>query len=241
MSERTKHAETKTAHDAPETKSDPVGTPNNPSHEIFTVANVITFCRFILTAVFLVLFIRRESETRVFALACYAIAASTDFLDGQIARRTQTVSWLGKVMDPIMDRFLLATGVIGLMVTGELPAWVAVYVILRDVYLGIGALILRRYTPRPLDVVYIGKVATALLMSGFVDLLIGAPIVNGLGIVDVSWLPGLNAQPAAIGIFLVYLGVICSVITTCIYTYQGICIRRDALGRKRTEAEGSCR
>jgi cardiolipin synthase len=65
--------------------------------------------------------------------------------------------------------------------------------------------------------------------------------VNGLGIVDVSWLPGLNAQPAAIGIFLVYLGVICSVITTCIYTYQGICIRRDALGRKRTEAEGSCR
>lgn len=236
MSERIEHAKSSVELEKEsESQTDPVGTPNNPSHEIFTVANVITFCRFVLTVAFLVLFIQRESGTRTLALICYAIAASTDFLDGQIARRTQTVSWLGKIMDPIMDRFLLATGVVGLMVTGELPLWVAVYVILRDVYLGIGALILRRYTARPLDVVYIGKVATALLMAGFVDLLIAAPIVPGLGIVNVPWLPGLNSEPAAIGIFLVYLGVICSVITTIVYTYKGILIRKKAL-EKRLEA-----
>ena len=207
----------------------PLGSSNNPSSEIFTVANFITLCRFILTLVFLVLFIQHDEATRGIALACYAVAACTDFLDGQVARRTQTVSWLGKVMDPIMDRFLLFTGVLGLMVTGEVPVWVAVFVVTRDAYLAVAALILRRYQKRPLDVIYIGKIATALLMAGFVDLLVAVPVVQGLGIVDVAWLPGLNTTPAAIGIFLVYLGIVCSTIAATVYTCQGLSIRKAYL------------
>ena len=90
--------------------TDPVGTPNNPSHKLLTVANVITFCRLFLTIAFLVVFVQRTN--RYLALSFYVIAAVTDFLDGQVARRTQTVSWLGKIMDPLMDRILLFTGVL---------------------------------------------------------------------------------------------------------------------------------
>lgn len=205
----------------------PVGTSQNPSHKVVTVANFITLCRFALTIAFLVLFVNHGS--RVVALCCYAIAAVTDFLDGQVARRTQTVSWVGKIMDPIMDRVLLFTGVLGLMITGELPIWVAVFVIGRDAYLAVGAMILRRYRKRPVDVVYIGKVTTALLMAGFVDLLLDVPQVNGLGLTSVSWLPGLNSTPAALGIFFVYAGIVCSTITAVIYTREGLAIRRTAL------------
>ena len=159
------------------------------------------------------------------ALACYAVAAVTDFLDGQIARRTQTVSWLGKIMDPVMDRVLLFTGVLGLLFHGELPLWVPVFVIGRDVYLAIGGAVLQRYRKRPVDVVYIGKIATALLMFGFCDLLLGAPVVSGLGLVGASWLPGLNAEPAAIGIFFVYAGCACSFVTACVYTKKGLEVR----------------
>ena len=74
------------------TITDPVGSSNNPSNAIFTVANVITFCRLILTIVFLVLF--SKGVNRLIALGFYVSAAVTDFLEGQIARRTQTVSWL---------------------------------------------------------------------------------------------------------------------------------------------------
>lgn len=217
------------------TATDPVGTPNNPSHQILTVANLITVCRFVLTMVFLALFV--NGGNRLVALSCYAIAAITDFLDGQVARRTQTVSWLGKVMDPIMDRVLLFTGVLGLMVTGELPVWVAVFVIGRDAYLAVGALLVRRYRKRPIDVVYIGKVTTALLMAGFVDLLVGIPKVGGLGIVSASWLPGLNSTSAAFGIFFVYIGIICSTITAIIYTREGLAIRRKALDAQAAHAK----
>lgn len=205
----------------------PEGTSQNPSHQVVTVANFITLCRFALTIVFLVLFVNHGS--RVVALCCYAIAAITDFLDGQVARRTQTVSWVGKIMDPIMDRVLLFTGVLGLMITGELPVWVAVFVIGRDAYLAVGAMILRRYRKRPVDVVYIGKVTTALLMAGFVDLLLDVPQVSGLGLVSVGWLPGLNATSAALGIFFVYAGIVCSTITAIIYTREGLAIRKAAL------------
>ena len=204
----------------------PVGTSENPSTQVLTVANVITFCRLGLTAVFLVLFV--GGQHRALALACYVVAATTDFLDGQIARRTQTVSWLGKIMDPIMDRVLLFTGVLGLLIVGDLPLWVPVFVIGRDVYLGIGGLILQHFRRRPIDVVYVGKAATALLMFGFCDLLLGVPVIEGLGLVDVSWLPGLNAHDAALGIFFVYAGIVCSIITAFVYTAKGIQVIRQS-------------
>ena len=205
----------------------PVGTSGNPSTDILTLANVITFCRLGLTCAFLVLF--AGGTHRTLALVCYVVAATTDFLDGQIARRTQTVSWLGKIMDPIMDRVLLFTGVIGLLIVGELPAWVPVFVIGRDVYLALGGMVLQRYQKRPVDVSYVGKAATALLMFGFCDLLLGLPRIEGLGLVDVPWLPGLNDQGAALGILFVYAGVVYSAATALIYTREGIALRRRAL------------
>lgn len=200
--------------------TDPVGTPNNPSTQIFTVANVITFCRLLLTFAFLYLFI--TGSNRMLALVLYAVAASTDFFDGQIARRTQTVSWVGKIMDPIMDRVLLFTGVLGLVATGELPLWMAVFVIGRDVYLAIGAQILQHYRRRPIDVVFVGKLTTALLMIGFCDLLLGIPVLQGTNLVTVSWLPLLNGESAALGMVFVYLGLVFSTITAVVYTIEGV-------------------
>jgi len=181
---------------------------NQVASQIFTVANVITFCRLILTIIFLVLF--STGGNRWVALGCYVTAAVTDFLDGQVARRTQTVSWLGKIMDPIMDRVLLITGVLGLLIIGELPLWIPLFVIGRDVF------------------VFVGKAATAFLMTGFSLLLLGIPVVSGLGLVNVSWLPGLNSESSALGIFFVYIGIVFSAITAIVYTGEAAKIVKDS-------------
>lgn len=198
----------------------PVGSSNNPSHEIFTWANAITFARLLLTCIFFALFCLRIA--RGFALACYAIAAITDFLDGQVARRTQTVSWLGKIMDPIMDRVLLTAGVLGLVVTSEVPAWIAFYVIGRDAILAVGALLLKKHDLRPLDVIFTGKIATACLMAGFCDMLLGEPIMPALRLIPYAGFPGLNAEPSVWGICLIYVGILFSIYTFAIYMKQGI-------------------
>ena len=203
-------------------KKELIGTSDYPSNKIFTISNFITFTRLVLTFVFLYLFI--SNENRYVALVIYAIAASTDWLDGQIARMTKTVSWLGKMMDPVVDRCLLFTGVVGLVGKGELPVWVCIAIIGRDVYLALGNLIVRRYHRRPIDVVYTGKIATALLMSGFTLMLLGLPVLDGLGFVPsaITWLPGLNGDSAPLGIFFVYVGVVFSLLTGVIYTAKVI-------------------
>lgn len=202
-------------------KKELIGTSDYPSNKIFTISNFITFLRLILTGVFLYLFV--TDYNRYVALTIYAVAASTDWLDGQIARMTKTVSWLGKTLDPIVDRALLFTGVVGLVARGELPLWICLVIIGRDVYLLLGGLVVRRYHKRPIDVVLIGKLATALLMSGFTLMLLGLPILDGLNLVptSVTWLPGLNGTDAPFGIFFVYAGVCCSLLTGVVYTIKG--------------------
>lgn len=208
-------------------KKELIGTSDYPSNKIFTISNVITFTRLILTFVFLYLFI--TNENRYIALIIYAIAASTDWMDGQIARMTKTVSWLGKMMDPVVDRALLFTGVLGLVGRGELPLWVCVAIIGRDAYLACGNMIVHRFHKRPIDVVYTGKIATALLMSGFTLMLLGLPVVEGPSLFgsSASAFPGLNGHEAPLGIFFVYLGVVFSLITAVVYTIKGaLAIRR---------------
>ena len=202
----------------------PVGTPENPSHEIVTLPNVITFLRLVLTFVFLYLFVTgSEGTERTVAVVVYAVAACTDWVDGLLARATQTVTWTGKVLDPIVDRALLFTGVLGLALRGELPAWIAVVLVLRDVYLFCGGAVLQHFfRRRPVDVIYLGKVTTALLMTGFCFMMLGVPVLNGFGWVSVPWLPLLNDQPGCIGLLFIYPAVITSLATAAIYTHKAI-------------------
>ena len=209
----------------------PVGSSDNPSNKILTVANGVTLSRMVLTIVFLVMFSLRIN--RVASIVIYIVAACTDWMDGQIARRTQTVSWFGKLLDPVCDRLLLFTGVLGLVITGELPAWVAVLIIGRDIYLAIGSRIVARFHERPIDVVYVGKIATALLMTGFSFLLLGAPVIEGLNLVSASWLPGLNDVGGSIGLLFIYGGCIFSLLTAYVYTAEGVAIVRESKRRKK--------
>lgn len=218
-------------------KKELIGTSDYPSNKIFTISNIITFSRLVLTGVFLYLFV--TDNNRYVALAIYAIAASTDWLDGQIARMTKTVSWLGKILDPIVDRALLFCGVVGLVAHGELPLWICLAIVGRDIYLFLGNFVVKRYHKRPIDVVFIGKLATALLMSGFTLMLLGLPVLDGLRIVpdSVSWLPGLNSTPVPLGIFFVYFGVCCSLLTGLAYTVKGLSAIRQAVQHPEDEDE----
>ena len=216
-------------------KKELIGTSDYPSNKIFTISNFITFTRLILTFVFLYLFV--SDNNRMVALVIYALAASTDWMDGQIARMTKTVSWLGKMMDPFVDRALLFTGVLGLVVRGELPIWVCVLVIGRDIYLALGNLVVRRYHKRPIDVVYTGKIATALLMSGVSLMLLGLPVVDGVAWfrASLTMFPGLNGTPVPLGIYFVYLGVCFSMLTGVIYTIKGAQAIKKALDHPEDE------
>ena len=152
----------------------------------------------------------------------FALAAGTDWIDGQIARRTNQVSKLGQLLDPAVDRILMIVGVAGLFIVGRLPLWIIVFVVARDLLLLVGgAYLLKRWKKR-VAVVYPGKVATTLLFVGFAALLLNWPVLTGFGVVDVSWLPGLNSDPYSWGIWFVYAGMILALFTTIYYVVAAL-------------------
>lgn len=205
------------------------GTQNDPINKVLTVPNLITFVRFLLIPLFLWLFLGAHAELA--ALVVFVIAACTDWVDGQVARHTGQVSKLGQLFDPFVDRFLLAAGVIAVCVEGRLPLWVLVVLICRDLILLVESricLYLMNDVPR---VSYVGKFATTFLLLGFSLLLLGVPQVSGLGLVDAAWLPGWGSEPALLGIWFVYAGVVLSVTVFCIYQYRGV---RDVVRFRRT-------
>lgn len=203
------------------------GTPDDPLDAVFTVSNVITFARLCLVPVFFVVLM---GENNVLACVLFAVAASTDFLDGMIARRTNTVSVLGRMLDPCVDRLLMISGVLGVLLLGRLPLWIVVLVLARDIVMILGYIILlRRYDIR-IDVIYAGKVCTTLFFIGFAALLLNWPVLAGLGITTISWLPGFNADPYSWGIWFVYAGLILSVFTTGHYVSAALRQYRRACG-----------
>ena len=178
-----------------------------------------------MAPVYLVLLSRGENAA---AAILFGIAASTDFVDGQIARRTHTVSKLGRLLDPAVDRVLMITAVFGLMLVGRLPVWIVVVVLLRDLLLLIGgAFLLQHYNVR-VAVIYPGKFATTFLFVGFAGLLLNVPQVAGLGVCDIAWLPGLNSLTWSWGIWPVYAGLFLGVFTTTYYVVKGFQGMREA-------------
>ena len=106
---------------------------------------------------------------------------------------------LGKAIDPLVDRLLIASAVVGLYLEGRLPMWIVLVLAGRDLYLLAGAWVLARAGARRSEVIYIGKVTTALLLIGFSDLILNWPLVPGLGLVESPALPGFGSAPAALG------------------------------------------
>ena len=202
------------------------------SNRIFTVPNVISFIRLCLVPVFFVLLFNGFDLA---ATLLFAIAAGTDWVDGQIARRTHQVSRLGQLLDPAVDRILMISGVVGLFAVGRLPLWVILIVIARDLLLlGGGAYLLKRWHTR-VAVIYPGKVATTLLFVGFAALLLNWPILQGLGMVDAAWLPGFNFEPYSWGIWFVYAGLLLALATTAYYVVAALIKIREAKAAQGTE------
>ena len=194
------------------------------SSKIFTIPNLISFVRLCLVPIFLVLLFNGYNLMATFL---FALAAGTDWVDGQIARRTNSVSKLGQLLDPVVDRILMIAGVAGLFFVGRLPFWIIAIVLIRDLLLLMGgAVLIKRYHIR-VPVVYAGKVATTLLFVGFAGLLLNWPLLNGLGLVDVTWLPGFSSDIYSWGIWFVYVGVVLALVTTLHYLVSALAQIRE--------------
>ena len=136
--------------------------PEPTSSAVFTIPNLLSFLRILLIPVFVALIVHEPTTTA--GLLLFGAVVATDWVDGWVARRTGQVSELGKVLDPTADRLAIAAGLIALVVRDVFPLWAALLILVRDVaILIVGGTVLATRHVR-LEVRFIGKVATFMLM-----------------------------------------------------------------------------
>ncbi|CAJ0540661.1 Ff.00g076620.m01.CDS01 [Fusarium sp. VM40] len=118
--------------------------PSRPAavlHEdIYTLPNILTFTRLAAAPVigYLVL-----HDQHAWAVGLFAYAGITDLLDGWIARRWDSKTVVGTVIDPMADKTLMTILTVCLAVKGALPIWCAGIILGRDVGLAISAIYYR--------------------------------------------------------------------------------------------------
>src|SRR5215475_5078467 len=95
-------------------------------------ANRITLSRLALTVFFVVALNSSWPYARTTALIIFLIAGLTDFVDGEIARRYGVITNFGKLMDPLVDKIMMAAAFISLVPLKAAPAWAATTVVARD-------------------------------------------------------------------------------------------------------------
>ncbi|KPU43889.1 CDP-diacylglycerol--glycerol-3-phosphate 3-phosphatidyltransferase [Oxobacter pfennigii] len=96
------------------------------------LANKLTILRIILIPVFLILLTLKVQYGVYLATAVFIIAALTDKLDGYIARTRNQITTLGKFMDPLADKLLVAAALISLLELQKLSTWVVLVIIARE-------------------------------------------------------------------------------------------------------------
>jgi len=143
--------------------------------------NLLTFLRILMIPLVLVFLENGSPQACYWAAIVYSLAAITDLLDGWLARRRGLVSVLGKFLDPLADKLIVAAVLVWMVSMGRIPAWIVVVLLSRE--LTITAL--RGVASSEGLIISAGaggKLKTAFQMVGIILLIVGYPYHFTLGL-----------------------------------------------------------
>lgn len=124
------------------------------SGRVFTLSNLISFSRFLVAIPVIYLHIQNDYQYDTTIIVLILYAGISDYLDGLVARKTNTVSEVGKMIDPISDKLCAAALFIYTVWLGWVPPWFLILNVFRDSFIMIGSSFIK---------IKYGKVAMSIL------------------------------------------------------------------------------
>jgi len=174
---------------------------------LLTLPNVLTGFRFALIPPLIILFSVKQSITiEMLCFIIFTTAALTDFVDGWAARKYHIETVLGKLMDPLADKVLVATALIMLIPLGKISAWVCLLIISREIIVT-GLRGLAATTGKVVAAGSIGKIKSNFQYFGL------GFLIFPLGVLPVPY-------QHEIGTVLIYISLILALWSAVVYTYN---------------------
>ncbi|WP_405139782.1 MULTISPECIES: CDP-diacylglycerol--glycerol-3-phosphate 3-phosphatidyltransferase [unclassified Nocardia] len=171
---------------------------------LMNIANILTILRILIVPIFLAALFAADGHNahwRWGAAALFGVAAITDRIDGQLARKYGLVTDFGKLADPIADKALIGAALIGLSMLGDLPWWMTIVIVARE--LGVTLLRLAVVRRGVIPAGRGGKLKT--LVQSVAIAVILLPLSGGF---------------ASAGMALMYVAVVLTVVTGLDYVVQ---------------------
>jgi CDP-diacylglycerol--glycerol-3-phosphate 3-phosphatidyltransferase len=137
---------------------------------VWTVPNALSVLRLLGVPLFLWLLLGPQADG--WAVVVLMVAGATDWLDGKLARALGQSSKLGALLDPAADRLYIVATLVAFVLREVVPLWVVAVLVGRELVLGLALLLLRAHGYPPLQVHYLGKAATFILLYAFPLLLL---------------------------------------------------------------------
>ncbi|RPF22096.1 CDP-diacylglycerol--glycerol-3-phosphate 3-phosphatidyltransferase [Myceligenerans xiligouense] len=187
----------------------------NDAPSPWNVANYVTMVRIAMVPFFAWALLVEGGESvtwRIVATILFVVAALSDKVDGYLARSRGLITDLGKLLDPIADKFLVGTALVLLWwPLGELPWWVPTVILVRELGITLMRMAVLKYEVMPAS--RGGKLKTVLQAVAITAFL----LPHG----DLPWL-------TVIAWIVMAAAVVVTVVTGVDYAYQGWRIRRSA-------------
>ena len=101
--------------------------------QILSLPNGLTVIRVLAIPFILILLYNPERSYQIMTAVIFLLAAVTDTLDGYFARKRRMVTTLGKFLDPMADKLLIVTALIGLITARGLPVWMVIVIVGREI------------------------------------------------------------------------------------------------------------
>ena len=142
--------------------------------------NKLTILRIILVPVFMFFLILSNDYpqyAQISALIVFIIAASTDGLDGYLARKNNIITTFGKIIDPLADKLLISAALISFVSLGKISAWAAIIIIGRELAVT-GLRVVAASEGIVISASIWGKLKTILQISAIIVLLLNPNIIN---------------------------------------------------------------
>jgi len=140
------------------------------SDRVLTLPNLLSVVRLLGVPLFLWLLLGPQADG--WAIVVLAVSGATDWADGKLARALGQSSRLGALLDPAADRLYIVATLVAFVIRDVIPLWVVAVLLARELVLGVTLLLLGRAGWPPLQVHYLGKAATFLLLYAFPLLLL---------------------------------------------------------------------
>jgi len=144
------------------------------SEDLWNLPNKLSAIRLAASPVILVLLLYPGKILSLIAALVFILASITDWFDGYIARKSGTVTVLGKFLDPLADKLLIVTTLIMLIPLGRVPAWMVALIVSREIAIT-GMRTVAVMSKVVIAASPLGKAKTVLQIAALIALLIHYP------------------------------------------------------------------